>query len=173
MKAFQNHLNRNWPVVGCLLLGLAGCARTNPMEDVIVATSDFNMSVWKSDVAGDFTIPEWHEFDDAVQEIKFNIMASGEASGSERIQNAAFDKINGKTVREVLKTGFDLKLKRLAGEREKIAAYFAINKKFRTKEGDEESARQLRNIREEQEHRLETLERQIEEARAVVQRRNI
>src|ERR1700712_3689971 len=107
MEPPRNYLNPSWFALGCWLLVLAGCARTNPMEDVVVATSDFNMSVWKSDVAGDFTIPEWHEFDDAVQEIKFNIMASGEASGSARIQNAAFDKINGKTVHEVLKTGFD------------------------------------------------------------------
>ena len=143
------------------------------MEDIIVATTDFNMSEWKSEVAGDFTLEEWNDFDAAVQEIKFEVMASGKASGSDGVQNAAFQKINGQTVHDVLKTGFNLKLKRLTGEREKIAAYFAINKKFRTKEGDDESAQQLKNIRAEQEHRLEVLDRQIEEARAVVQRRNI
>lgn len=156
-----------------LVLVLSGCTKVAPLDEKVVATSDFNFMMWKADVAGDFTLQEWHDFDEALQDIKFDVMASGKASGTNGVSNAAYERIDGKTVREVLKTGFDLKLKRLGDEREKIAAFLAINKKFRTRKGDEESATQLANIREEQERRLEVLDRHLEEAREVVQRRGL
>lgn len=156
-----------------LVLLLSGCTKVAPLDEKVVATTDFAFIMWKADVAGDFTLQEWHDFDDALQDIKFDIMASGKASGSTGVSNATYERINGKTVREVLKAGFDLKLKRLGDEREKVAAFLAINKHFKTREGDTESANQLANIREEQERRLEVLDDHLAEAREVVQRRGL
>ncbi len=156
-----------------LVLVVGGCTKVAPLDEKVTATSDFDFMMWKADVAGDFTLQEWQDFDDALQDIKFDIMASGKASGTNGVSNAACERINGKTVGEVLKTGFDLKLKRLGDEREKVAAFLAINKRFKTREGDDDSANQLANIRAEQERRLEVLDRHLEEAREVVQRRGL
>ncbi|HEY4248228.1 MAG TPA: hypothetical protein VGM64_15370 [Lacunisphaera sp.] len=156
-----------------LVLVLGACTKVAPLDEKVVATSDSDFEMWKSDVAGDFNLQEWQDFDGALQDIKFEIMASGKASGTTGVSNAAYTRINGKTVREVLKTGFDLKLKRLGDEREKVAAFLVINKNFKTRAGDEESASQLANIREEQARRLEELDSHIAEAREVVQRRGL
>jgi len=156
-----------------LALVLGGCAKVAPLDEKVVATSDSDFEMWKSDAAGDFTLQEWQDFDGALEDIKLDVMASGKGSGANGVSNAAYARINGKTVREVLKTGFDLKLKRLGDEREKVAAFLAINKKFKTRPGDEESATQLANIREEQERRLAVLDGHLADAREVVQRRGL
>lgn len=158
---------------GIVAVAIFGCARKNPLDDVIDATSDFKMMMWRAEVADHFNFQEWHDFDEAVQEIKFDVMIAKEASGSDAVRNAAFLRIDGKTVRNVLTYGYDLKMKRLLAEREKIGGFFAINNKFRTREGDEESARYLENLREEQSRRLRTLDQQIEDVRAVLLRRNL
>lgn len=159
--------------IGFSAVAIFGCARKNPLDDVIDAPSDFKMMMWRADVADHFNFQEWRDFDEALQEIKFDVMIAKEASGSDAVRQAALQRIDGKTVRDALTYGYDLKLKRLLAEREKIGGFFAINKKFRTREGDEESARYLENLREEQARRLQTLDQQIEDVRAVLRRRNL
>ena len=171
-KFFRRWSNSAITAIGITAI-LGGCAEKHPLDDLVDATNDYKIMMWRADVAGDFNNEEWHDFDDALQEIKFDVMIEKEASGSEGVRDAAYRRIDGKPVREVLTYGYGLKMKRLLADREKIGGFLATNKKFRTKEGDDESARYLENLREEQSRRVQTLDQQIEGIRAVVQRRGL
>ena len=156
-----------------LIGGSFGCSRNPPLDDIVAARSDFGLLMWKADVAGDFTREEWHDFDEAVKELKYTIMASGEASGSDGVRDALLQKIDGKSVRQVLALGLGDRLRRLTKDRDDLTGYLAHNQRLRTKEGDNASADYLDNVRDQQAKRLELLNEQIDAVKKVLLRRGI
>jgi len=155
------------------VLMVTGCSRTPAIEQTVAASSDFNLMMWKADVAADFSRQEWKDFDAAVQEIKYGVMIAGEATGSARVWTATLAKMDGLTVRQVLQQGLGQKLARLTEERAKFFGYVTNNERLRVAPGDEASVDYLRMVRERQEERISLLTEQIKAIEEILQRRGV
>jgi len=66
------------------------------------------------------TPQERQELDDMIQELKFSIMLNGTATGSEAIDEAVREEIDGTTLREVLQKGHQEKRERLLVEKARL-----------------------------------------------------
>lgn len=109
----------------------------------------------------DLTLKQWKDFDEAVQEMRNQIMADGTASGAAGIEQAMRTKINGLTVRDVLVAGFSYRLYRLEAEKHEAEDKMTYNARLKTKEGDVESAEYLKSMVETQRARLDSLNERI------------
>ncbi len=163
----------NAVLVAAAVIIISACSRTPPLENIVDASSDSRLLLWKMDVAGDFTRQEWQDFEDAVQEIKFGVMIAGEASGSAAIWSATLEKMDGLTVREVLKLGLGRKLARLTQERDKFVGYVTNNDQLRVAPGDGASLDYLQTLRMHQDRRITILTEQIRVTEEILQRRGI
>ena len=70
---------------------------------------------------------EWKEFDSMLQELRLQIMANREATGSQAIELSLRSKIDGATFRDVLIMGLRAKLKRVTDEREPVRRVLNAN----------------------------------------------
>jgi hypothetical protein len=152
---------------------VSACSRKPPLEQIVAAPSDFGLMMWKADVANDFSRQEWQDFDAAVQEIKYSVMIDGEASGSAGVWAATLQKLDGLSVREVLKLGLGHKLERITQDRDKFAEYITHNDQLRVRPGDEDSVDYLRTLQEHQNRRIALLTEQIRATGEILQRRGI
>ena len=73
-----------------LVLVPGGCTKIAPLDEKVTATSDFNFMMWKADVAGDFTLQEWHDFDEALQDINLDSAVKTRSTQSSRVEKTAF-----------------------------------------------------------------------------------
>jgi hypothetical protein len=160
-------------LAAAVALTIPVCSRKSPLEHIVDASSDSRLLLWKADVAGDFTRQEWEDFDAAVQEIKYGVMIAGEASGSTGVWMATLQKLDGLSVREVLKLGLGHKLERVTQERDKFVEYVTHNDELRVAAGDEDSADYLRTLREHQDRRIDLLTEQIKATEEILKRREI
>ncbi len=158
-----------------LLLGFGGvgCAKKNPLDDVVTARNPAGLLQWKADVASDFTPAEWHDFDEAFEELKLDVMSSGEATGGDAISAAACQRVDGKKVRDVLQTAFAMRLSRLVEDRDQLAAMSKKNGDFHPNAADTAFAERVADTYARQQHRLQILDDQIAEAKEVIQRRGL
>jgi hypothetical protein len=175
MKSFFHFSAHGIGAILLLAIGLmiSACNRKPPLEQIVAAPSDSGLMMWKADVAGDFTRQEWQDFDAAVQEIKYGVMIDGEASGSAGVWTATLQKLDGLSVREVLKLGLSHKLERITQDREKFAEYVTHNEQVRVRPGDEDSVDYLRTLREHQDRRIALVSEQIRATEEILQRRGI
>lgn len=178
MRASIEFFHRARLILATILIAMfsaisLGCARKQPLDNVVKSPSELGLLMWKARVADDFTLQEWRDFDEAVQQVKYSIMTEGVASGSEGVRDLTLQRINGKTVREILMAGFTVKLVRLAKERDDLVGYLSRNQRLRTRDGDDESAEFLVDLRRQQTRRLETVNEQIEASESVLHRRGL
>jgi len=138
-------------------LGVAGCQRTSPLDTKVVAGTAEALGNWRSNVGYHLTTEQWRDFDEAVQELKLQIMAAHEATGSDAIADAARAKIDQVTVGEVLRAGWEAKLRRLDAERKELLGAIEQNSRLTVKPGDTESAGYLDRIRRQQAEHLQRL----------------
>ena len=96
---------------------VAGCAPSDPLESKIDANDELSLSMWRSKAERDLTPQQVLDFDKATQEIRFHIMSTGAASGSEAVAEAMRKEINNQTVRHVLQEGLGWDLERSEAER--------------------------------------------------------
>jgi hypothetical protein len=156
-------------ILAGLAVCVAGCARQDPLGRVVAASNDMGLMMWKADHAGDLGAEDLKAFDEAVQEIKYQAMAPGAADGTS-VQERIYGRIDGVSVREIVKTGFGFKLQRLTQQRGDLEAFIARNSRLRTRAGDDESADYLKDFKEKQTAKLAGLDQQIQATEAVLHR---
>lgn len=150
-----------------LVLGsiAVGCSRTPPYHQTVKADSSIGLVLWRSKMADSLSPAEWALFDRAIQEIKYKVMNDHEASGSEAIERVMRTKIDGMQLYDVVRSGLQLRLKRLLAEKVDAEAVITANAQLRTRPGDEDSADMLAEIRRTQAARLERIKNDIEAAK--------
>jgi hypothetical protein len=146
------------------LVGFASCQRSDPLEIKVQPDPTAGLNPWRLRVGTELSPDQWRDFDDAIREIKLQIMATGEATGSVGVEQAFQLKLRDQTVREVLRTGFDARLRRLEAERHGLTQAIEQNSRLETRPGDTESADYLTLVRSRQATHLQTLEHDLADA---------
>ncbi len=123
-----------------------------------------SLLLWRSKVGDSLSAREWALFDRSIQEIKFKIMTEGKVSGSEAIERAMRESIDGKRLYDVVQDGLRYRLNRLVSEKSRLEAVITENTRLHTRPGDEKSAQVLADGRRSQGTRLDKLQNEITEA---------
>ena len=139
------------------LMGSASCQKSDPLQIKVSAATVDAFRGWRIRVGSDLSPADWLAFDDAMQEIKLQVMAAREASGGAAVDEAARNKIQGRTVRDVLQAGWEGKLRRLGAERSELLVAIEQNSRLTIKPGDTESANYLARARQRQAEHLQRL----------------
>jgi hypothetical protein len=147
--------------VAAVCLASSGCGPSDPLETKVIADDPVAFSMWESKSHDLLPPAQIQEFDDAVQEYKFHIMAEGKATGSEAVSDSMREAINGRTIRYVLQQGLGWKLSRLEAERAGLEGVMAQNAQMRTRPGDTASADYLNVFRKRQEAQLASVTEEI------------
>jgi predicted RNase H-like nuclease (RuvC/YqgF family) len=87
--------------------------------------------MWRARLNEDLTREEWRWFEVAMQEFKFQLMLDQKVSGSAAIDTAVREKINGRSLTDVMREGLQAHLRRKTAERDELEAAIAINAKRR------------------------------------------
>jgi hypothetical protein len=154
--------------VVCLSVVCAGCTRVDPPLTPVAAGDATSFSAWQRNVASQFPPELQREFADALQEIRYRITALQEATGHDAIDAALCQRIDARTVNAVLLIGDELKLQRLADERDDLQQLVNKNAHLITKPGDRTAANYLDQFRAKQQQRLDTIKAEIQRAEARV-----
>ena len=121
--------------------------------------------VWcRTDASGSLDREQWRDFDEAIQEIRFRMTIDHIASGGAAVDKATRDRINGRTVREVLAIGYTSMLDRLDIERAEAINVITTNARLVTRSGDTASADYLLKKRKAQSDVLEGILEKIRQA---------
>src|SRR5580698_10297562 len=123
-----------------------GCGPSDPLEMTVDADSLVGFAMWRNKAADRLDPAQMAEFDEAVREIRYKAMTVGTASGTEAVEEAAREVINGRTARDVMEMGLEWELSRLEAERWELGTASSGNAHARTKPGDTDSANYLQEI---------------------------
>ena len=96
-----------------LLIG--GCSKVS-RDDPISARDDFTFDLWIADHKGLLTPAEIEELKVARQQIRYKVMQSSPGMMSDDFAIAVYSEIEGKTVHELLVTGYKLQIERMETE---------------------------------------------------------
>jgi hypothetical protein len=130
-------------ILALIGLALAGCSQTPPLERIVPSESASALEHWREKVQDDYTAAQWQDFDLALQEIQFKIIAEPDAKGADPVEAKVRAAIAGHTVREVLRLGFESRLARLDAEGAKLEEFILMNAK--AKSGSSQSAADFKN----------------------------
>lgn len=148
-----------------LCLAVAGCGPGDPLAMKVDAGDFLALSMWKADAGRRLTSRQLADFDEAVQEIKFRVMADGRASGGANVDAESMGMIDGKTLGEVLQLGLGWELDRVASERDQLAAAMDRNARMRTRPGDLRSQAYLSDLHDRQLERLHAADAEVAHVR--------
>jgi len=110
---------------------LAACARTSVYQQPVKAGSPISFTLWRADADDVLTPQERAWLDLALQEFKFQIMQAGRVTGSEAIDAALREKIDGIKLIEVMRDGLQLRLKRYTSDKADLERSIQINSQTR------------------------------------------
>jgi hypothetical protein len=145
------------------LCAMAGCAKPR-LDRVVSAETARDFAAWQRDNRDAFTADEWAEFETVLQDLKVRIIALREATGGDAVNDALRPKLHGRTVRDVLKQGYEARLWRLNVERTEFEKMIAGNATLGTRSGDVASQNYLAQKAREQQGRLDRTKAAIREA---------
>lgn len=151
---------------------LTGCAKAPPYQQAVEAESPIQFNMWRANLSGDLTPEEWQWFDVAMQEFKFQLMLDQKVSGSDAIAAAVREKINGRTLGDVLREGLQAHLKRKTAERDELEAAIGINAKRKIRQDDTDTRRDLAAHQENLRKKLAKLNDELAAANAALAQLN-
>ena len=99
-----------------LLTLLTGGCKKASREDPIAARDDFTFDLWISDHNELLTPAEIEELKVARQQIRYKVMQTSPGMMSDDFAIAVYAEIEGKTVHELLVTGYNLQIERMETE---------------------------------------------------------
>jgi hypothetical protein len=143
----------------------SGCGPSNPLEGKVDAPNALSYSMWRSAAERDLTPQQVIDLDRSLQEIKFHVMAGGTVHGSDAVEAAALQMIDGQTVRHVLQQGLGWELDRAEAERSALANGMTQNALMTTRPGDLDSADYLVALKQRQTVRLQAATDEVNHAR--------
>jgi hypothetical protein len=146
-------------------LAVSACGPKDPLEGKVDAVDYVTYSMWRSATAGRLSPRQLADLDEAVQEIRFHIMAEGKVSGSAAVEDEALHVMEGQTVRRVLRQGLGWELKRASAEKSALEVSMTQNALMRTRPGDTASATYLSDLSDRQAARLKAATDQVNHAR--------
>jgi hypothetical protein len=147
------------------LLLLAGCGGGDPLDHKVDSGDQISFSIWESKAEASLTPDQVADMNTALQEYKFHIMAEGTAHGSEAIEAALMDAINGQTLRGIMLQGLGWELDRAEAERARLEDSLKKNAQMSTKPGDTASANYLSDLHERQVARLAAATEEVRKTR--------
>jgi hypothetical protein len=131
-------------------LALTGCGPKDPLEIRVRSATELDLDMWRTHAPGRLSQPQIADFNEALQQIKFQIMATGSANGASDVAALAMKTINGQTVRSVLQRGLSWELRSLETEREMRVRALQANAGHVPERGDERAERLRRDVLERQ-----------------------
>lgn len=158
-----------YPLVAALLavaLFFTGCGSSPLLDRVVSAESAQDFSSWQMRNRDAFTPEQWTEFEAILQDLKLKIITLEKVSGSDAVNDALRPKIHGRTVREVMRLGYEDRLWRLNVQRTEIEKMIEANAGFKTRPGADEAAAVLARKRGEQASLLAKTQDEIKAAEA-------
>jgi hypothetical protein len=105
------------PAAAALALLLCGCGPRDPLDIQVQSATEIDLSLWRVHALDRLSREQMADFDEALQQIKFQIMATDSARGPD-VAALALQSVNGETVRGVLKRGLSWELRNLETERD-------------------------------------------------------
>jgi hypothetical protein len=166
----MNMIPRRKFIIGlAVVVALAtACQRTPRYDEKVAAENAGAFGRWQRDVQGSFKPAEWAEFESALQDIKVRIITLREATGTEGVNDALRPKIHGRSVRDVLRDGYEARIWRLNVEKTELEKMVKENASLRTNPGDTASSSYLESKRKSQEERLRKVGEEIRAAEETV-----
>lgn len=139
-----------------------GCARKDPMERVVKASTRQEFERWKGQISTELSPASAKDLDLAVQEIKILVMAQKGRGGSDLLDEGMRVLIQGKPTRHAIRLGIQARRDRLEMERGEVRARLAHDGSLKTREGDTEAAAYLDRIKKAEADRLQALTEEID-----------
>lgn len=130
-------------ILSAVALALAGCSQPPPLDRIVATQSASALEHWREGVGDDLTPAQWQDFDVALQEIQFKIIAEPDAQKGDSAEAKVRAEIAGRTVREVMRLGFESKLARLDAEGTQLESFIRMNSQ--KKSGTAQSAADFKN----------------------------
>ena len=142
------------PSARVLLLAIGflgvGCSPTDLLEENVNARSPMAWMMWRGDIARRQTQAQQQELDAMIQELSLSVMIKGIATGSDGVDSAVRAEVDGNTLRQLLRKGYEAKWDRLDREQAQLTACLRENARLRTRPDDSASAAYLDRFREQQ-----------------------
>ncbi len=161
-SAFRRRRARSGRFLAAFLgFAVAGCGPSDPLAMKVDGRDFLALSMWKSDASRRLTAQQLADFDEAVQEVKFRMMADRAANGGVSVDKASLEAIDGKTVTQVLQMGLGWEFERMDAERAELARAIEQNAQMRTRPGDFESKTYLSDLHDRQLVRLHAATDQV------------
>ena len=143
-------------VVSCAL-ALAGCGQGDQGEPRITAKNIGHLQIWRSNVSSRYNAETWRELDAALQELRWRELARDPKDRHGTVDAALCEQIDGRTVPEVVRLGYEAKLARLEPLRAELQRMIDANALMVPKPGDATVADSLAQIRSKQQDRMQAM----------------
>jgi hypothetical protein len=138
---------------------LAGCGRSDPKTLRIANASPGALALWRATIQPSLNSAQWRELEAAVQEVRWSVTARGSAANDPATVEALGERLQGRTLDEVLRLGWETKLRRLEGIRAELKE--AVNANALIASADAGSDAYLTRYRREQRERLAALDEEL------------
>ncbi len=152
-----------WCLPGAVLL-FAACGSTSDQK--VEASSQVAYDNWFARQSESLGSDKARVLRLAQQEIKLNLMATGNASGSAAIGEAYLRKVDGLTTRQLMELGLQDRITRLTADRDAARQLLDQNSHLQAREGSERAAANLASHLEEEKNRVEKDEADLSAARS-------
>ena len=140
-----------WFAAMAAVIALAGCGPSDPLERKVIADNSRSpFGCGEGRRPRDLAPARLADFEQAVQEFRFHIMAEGSVHGSDAVEDATLLLIDRQTVRHVMQQGLGWELERAEAERAQLEDSLKKNALMTTRLGDTASANYLADLRDRQ-----------------------
>lgn len=109
LRASTSRKLRQVVFAGSLLIFSIGCQKPATLDTIITEKTDIGFEQWLFEIRNDFSAKTIKEIKDARQEIRFEVMTIESGLPFEESQRRVYEKITGKSVRDLLIRGYELK----------------------------------------------------------------
>lgn len=153
--------------LACLVAWGCGSKR-DPLDSVVPTDSPINFQMWLADESQELSPDQFSLLQEALQELRFKVMAESTPPSSEAVEQALFGAIDGKTARVVILRGFKHEVERLKQERGALSSADFNNQLMRTRPGDHASEDYLAGVQRRVKERIAESGQAIARAEKVV-----
>ncbi len=152
------------PAMVWLVILTVGCGPSDPLDKVVSVPTLSRFASWRAGVASDAGPSTRVRVDDALQEMRANFAAERElkrrlderiVSGTEVLDEAVRNRVHGQRLRDVLRIGYELRIRRVREEMTGLEDAMGKNAGLVTRPGDYESKHHLEGLRDRQLIRLQ------------------
>ena len=142
-------------------IALAGCTPRAALDQKVSADSAIRFSMWRTRIDDELTLEQRKDLDAAFWEISHKLNSEGKPQEPDDAEATMRDEVSGKTVREVLRSGYEIKLARLKSESDSLDDFIRYNAALQPVNGA--SAEYLATIHDSQVPRLRAMDQDIED----------